>query len=111
LLIGSLLLHEVGHVLMAQSLGVRVNAIGICLKGAYIRRPQSAKPGVELAIAAAGPFANLLLFFWLRDGNSLMRWVAMLNLVLAISNLVPIRYSDGRRIVESWKAIRRARTA
>jgi len=111
LLIGSLLLHEIGHVLMAQSFGVRVKAVGICLKGAYTRRLQAPLPGVELAIAAAGPASNLLLFFWLRDGNSLMKWVAMLNLVLAISNLVPLRYSDGARIVESWRALRRTSSA
>jgi Zn-dependent protease len=107
LLLISLLLHEVGHLAMAQSLGVRVQAIGVCLKGAYLCRSKSQEPLFELLIAAAGPAANFLLFFWLRDGNSVAKWVALLNLVLALSNLLPIQSSDGLRIWISWRALQR----
>ena len=109
LLILSLLVHEVGHLAMAQSLGVRVKAIGLCLKGAYLRRSMSNKPLFELLIASAGPAANLLLFAWFRDGNQLAHWVALLNLVLAVSNLLPIPHSDGSRIMSSWKELRHAK--
>lgn len=106
LLVGSLLIHEVGHLAMAQSLGVRVKAIGLCLKGAYLRRSESHKPLFELLIALAGPAANLLLYVWLRDGNQLLRWVGLLNLVLAISNLLPIPHSDGSRVINSFRQLR-----
>ena len=106
LLIASLVVHEIGHLAMAQSLGVRVKAIGLCLKGAYLRRSMSHKPLFELLIASAGPAANLLLYAWFRDGNSLARWVALLNLVLAVSNLLPIPHSDGSRILNSWKELK-----
>ena len=111
LLILSLLVHEIGHLAMAQSLGVRVKAIGLCLKGAYLRRSLSHKPLFELLIASAGPAANLLLYAWFRDGNQLSRWVALLNLVLALSNLVPIPHSDGSRILSSWRELKRVKAA
>ena len=107
LVVASLIVHEIGHLAMAQWLGVRVKAIGLCLKGAYVCRSSSPEPLSELLIAAAGPAANLLVFLWLRDGNAVAKWVSLLNLVLAISNLLPIRSSDGHRIANSWRALRR----
>jgi Zn-dependent protease len=108
LILMSLMIHEVGHLAMAQCLGVRVKAIGLCLKGAYVCRSSSSEPLSELLIAASGPAANALLFLWLRDGNAVARWVAMLNLVLAASSLLPIGPSDGQRIASSWRTLRRA---
>ncbi|MDT8067301.1 MAG: hypothetical protein ROO76_03965 [Terriglobia bacterium] len=101
LIIASLLLHELGHLAMAQALGVRVKAIGMCLKGAYLRRQRSPRARNELLIAASGPLANLVLYFWLRDGDLVLQWVALMNLVLAGSNLIPIPGTDGARILES----------
>ena len=109
LIVASLMIHEIGHLAMAQCLGVRVKAIGLCLKGAYVRRSSSPEPLSELLIAASGPAANALLFFWLRDGNAVARWVAMLNLVLAASSLLPVGPSDGQRIASSWRTLRRGR--
>ncbi len=111
LLMLSLLVHEIGHLAMAQSLGVQVKAIGLCLKGAYLRRSMSHKPLFELLIAGAGPAANLLLYVWFRDGNQLSKWVALLNLILALSNLLPIPHSDGSRILSSWKELRQLKAS
>lgn len=105
LLIVSLLWHEVGHLAMAQALGVPVKAIGLCLKGAYLRRSESLKPASELLIAAAGPAANFLLYLWFRDGDLVLRWVALLNLVLAVSNLIPLKGTDGARICRSLRRL------
>ncbi len=107
LIMASLLLHELGHLAMAQALGVRVKAIGMCLKGAYLRRQRSPMAKNELLIAASGPLANLLLYLWIRDGNLVLRWVALMNLVLAGSNLIPIPGTDGARILQSVKELRR----
>ncbi len=106
LIIASLLLHELGHLAMAQALGVPVKAIGMCLKGAYLRRQRSPKARKELLIAASGPLANLLLYLWFRDGNLVIRWAALMNLVLAASNLIPIPGTDGARICESLQVLR-----
>jgi Zn-dependent protease len=105
LIAGSLLLHELGHLLMARALGVRVKAIGFCLKGAYLQRSDSRRAHYELLIASAGPASNLLIFAFLRDGDLMLRWVAILNLVLAISNLIPFPGTDGARMCQSLQTL------
>lgn len=86
---------------MAQALGVRVVAIGLCFKGSYLRRSESAHAWSELLIAGAGPVFSLFLYAWLREGAPVVRWVATLNLVLAISNLLPLPGSDGQRMLRA----------
>jgi Zn-dependent protease len=75
------------------------------LKGAYIRRTDSQVAMTELVIASAGPAANLLLFLLLRSKYPVLSWVAELNLILAISNLLPIRGLDGHRILTSLRQL------
>jgi stage IV sporulation protein FB len=105
LLLGSLVFHEVGHLVAAKLAGVRVKAIGLCLKGAYIRRIDSRIACIELMIAVAGPAVNLLLFLLLRNDTALLAWVGELNLVLGISNLLPIRGLDGHRILTALRQL------
>jgi Zn-dependent protease len=105
LILLSLVAHELGHLIAAQLRGVRVKAIGLCLKGAYIRRTDSQIAMTELVIASAGPLANLLLFLLLRSKYPVLSWVAELNLILAISNLLPIRGLDGHRILTSLRQL------
>ena len=107
LLLASILLHEIGHLLMAQVLGVKVRSVGFCFKGAYLQRSDSGSATSELLIAVAGPLVNLLLYACLQNGDAMLRWVAILNLVLAISNLVPLRGTDGARIYQSLQCLRR----
>jgi len=106
LIVASLLLHEVGHLAMAQTLGVPVKAIGMCLKGAYLRRQRSPKAINELLIAVSGPTANLLLYLWFRDGGEVLHWAALMNLVLAGSNLIPIPGTDGARVYNALQVLR-----
>jgi Zn-dependent protease len=107
LLLASLLLHEAGHLAMAQALGVRVRAVGLCLKGAYLHRSESRSATAELLIAVAGPAVSFLLYAILKDGNATLRWVAILNLVLAISNMIPVQGTDGCRICQSLRCFAR----
>ncbi len=101
LILLSLLAHELAHLATARALGVRVRAIGFCFRGAYLRRLESWNPKCEFLIAAAGPAVSVLLYFALRQGGAVIHWVGILNLVLAISNLVPVRGTDGRRILSA----------
>lgn len=103
LVILSLFAHEIGHLAMARFLGVRVRAIGICFRGAYLRRAEASQSHQELLISLSGPVASLLLYYYLRNGIPLVRWVAILNLVLAISNLVPLRGTDGHRALNALR--------
>jgi Zn-dependent protease len=64
-----------------------------------------------IAVAAAGPAANLALaaltgFVWQRTGNDLLLAAAYLNIGLALFNLFPVPPLDGSRIVAgflSWR--------
>ena len=105
LVIASLLVHEMGHWATAKVFGVNVKAVGLCLKGAYIRRTDSRDAVIELMIATSGPLANLLVFLLLRTDSAIMVWVAQLNLVVALSNLIPIAGSDGHRMFRSLSHI------
>jgi len=104
LLIASLLLHEVGHMLVAAALGVRVSEFGLCLLGAYNRRARANSRRDEVLISLAGPLVNFALiipcFLLPRIGFEL----TICNLVLALFNLLPIPSSDGLRILQTiWR--------
>jgi Zn-dependent protease len=99
----SLLLHELGHVLIASVYGVKVRKIGLATRGGYTVRESSGRRWVEAQSAAAGPLVNLLIFVILRSaGGAVAPAVANANLVLAIGNLIPIGRTDGWRL---WQAI------
>lgn len=93
--LGAMVLHEAGHVAYACALGVKVKRIGVRLKGVYIVR----EPGSQyenLMISLAGPLTNVaLLFLW-----HLNPTFGLANLSFAVCNLMPLRGSDGSRVLE-----------
>jgi Zn-dependent protease len=113
LVAGSVVVHELGHALVARHLGVPVAGIGLHFFGGAARIVGIPRhPGDEIAIAAAGPavsFALAGLGHGLAavtgfQGFALFGWV---NLVLAMFNLLPAFPSDGGRILRAWLARRR----
>ena len=116
LLFGSVLLHELGHSLVAQSQGIKVSSIKLFLFGgvASIER-ESKTPGGAFKVAAAGPAVSIVLcvLLTLLSGSSLLppvgiglvREVAQVNLVLALFNLLPGLPLDGGQIFKAavWK--------
>ena len=107
------LLHELGHALLARHLGVPVAGIGLHIFGGaaqMVGLPR--RPGDEIAIAAAGPAVSFALA-GLGHGLALVTGVRLLglfgwvNLVLAVFNLLPAFPSDGGRILRAWLARRR----
>lgn len=100
-LLVSLLLHEVGHMLMARLLWVPVREFGLRMAGAYNWRAYATRRRDEILISAAGPMMNLLLvvpvLFIPRIGAQL----ALGNLALCLVNLLPIPSSDGLRILRT----------
>jgi len=114
------LLHELGHTVVARAFGIRVPAVVLWpLGGAALTEREADKPLGDLLIAAAGPLVNLLmagllfglLFVLSLAGNfgvsvpfseilsrrSLV-FLASTNLILAVTNLLPIYPLDGGRI-------------
>ena len=108
----SVLLHELGHSVVAKRYGIAVPRITLFIFGGVSEiatEPTSA--GAEFWIAAAGPavsFALALIFWELRPllinaGPllALVRYLALLNLVLGVFNLVPGFPLDGGRVFRS----------
>jgi len=116
LLFASVLLHELGHSVVAQSQGIKVNSITLFLFGgvASIER-ESKTPLGAFFIAIAGPLVSFGLFggfeilrFFTLDAsvwNYLARNLSDLNLFLGLFNLIPGLPLDGGQALKAllWK--------
>ncbi|MGA1132556.1 MAG: site-2 protease family protein [Prochlorotrichaceae cyanobacterium] len=112
LLFGSVLLHELGHSVVALSQGIRVNSITLFLFGGVASIEEESKTPIEaFQVAIAGPAVSFLLFLGLSTlvqvlptGNPAMllfREIAHINLVLGVFNLIPGLPLDGGQILKA----------
>lgn len=103
----SIVLHELGHAVVARSKGVRIAGIELGFFGGaakMIDPPRTAHD--ELAIAAAGPAVSLVLAgLGLGLGAvthvPILAWIGWTNLILAGFNLIPALPMDGGRILRA----------
>lgn len=103
----SVLLHELGHAVVARRLGVEVAGIELGFLGGaakMINLPRTAKS--ELLIAGAGPAVSLMLGgaslgLGALLGSELISLVGWINLVIAGFNLIPALPMDGGRILRA----------
>ncbi len=108
----SVLLHELGHAVVARRLGVEVAGIELGFLGGaakMIDLPRTANS--ELLIAVAGPAVSLLLGgaslgIGALLGSELISLVGWINLVIAGFNLIPALPMDGGRILRALLAKR-----
>lgn len=132
LFFGSLVLHELGHAVVARRQGIEVKRIELFLFGGLTQMSRdAATPGEEFKIAAAGPLATFL-FVLLCLGVDLaivgphrllhaveldgtvpitpvllsLSWLVPLNILILLFNLVPAFPLDGGRIARAavWRA-------
>lgn len=115
-----LLAHEVAHAVVAKSNGIDVEGITLWLFGGVSELKGEARdPGAELRIAGVGPLVSLIigLFFGaiavllaLAGVHGLLlgslSWLAGINVLLAIFNVLPAAPLDGGRLLRAavWKA-------
>ncbi len=104
LLVGCLLAHEAGHCLMALLTNTRVSEIGLCVRGAYTRRDQ-AEGFTELLISAAGVIVNAMIAVAFWNTSGILLWLAQMNAILVVINLLPIRGSDGQRMLAKLREL------
>lgn len=121
LLFGSVLLHELGHALVARRFGVRTADIILTPLGGMARViDMPRRPRQEIAIAVAGPIVSLaiagiafvtsLLLYMAPivppvafEGLGVLMWV---NTMLGLFNLVPALPMDGGRILRGVLALK-----
>ncbi len=116
LLFVSVLLHELGHSLAAQSQGIKVNSITLFLFGGIASIEEESKtPFQAFQVAIAGPLVSISLFLicwtisnFLSDatpGKMMLGDLARINFVLALFNLIPGLPLDGGQVLKAalWK--------
>lgn len=116
LLFASVVVHELGHSLVAIRQGIPVKSITLFLFGGLANLEKEARtPGAAFWIAIAGPLVSLLLFgiisaVGIGTGVSgplaaILGLLASINLALALFNLIPGLPLDGGNILKAivWK--------
>ena len=125
-LFASVLLHEIGHSLVARYFGIRTIEIVMFPIGGVSRPERQPRPWEELWVALTGPLVNLGLaaalfgVAWMRTGvlipanlgqptdTNLLHRIALGNLMLGLFNLLPAYPMDGGRVLRGFLALHRS---
>ena len=109
------LLHELGHSLLALRYGIEVKSITLYLIGGVSAIEIPKDPKLEFRTALVGPLVSLglgALFFGLSLAvtatvpNLFLQNFAYINLVLGGFNILPAFPMDGGRVFRAWLASR-----
>ena len=119
LFFASILLHELGHAVVARHEGLTIDGVTLWLFGGVARFTGTiASPGVEFRVAAAGPFVTLLVggaalltaeLEPLPDAvHEVVAWLGYINVTLLVFNLLPALPLDGGRMLRAtvWRSDR-----
>jgi len=131
LFFGTVVAHELGHALVARHQGLAIEGVDLWALGGFTRtRGETLTPGAEFRMAAAGPAVNVLVIalcvaLGLAFGSFshfldvallesglhvgaplvLLAWLALINFVLLVFNLLPAFPLDGGRMARAvvWR--------
>jgi Zn-dependent protease/CBS domain-containing protein len=124
---GSIVLHELGHAMVAVRNGIGISSIQLWIFGGMARMDREADgPGTEFKVAIAGPLVTLAIVVALTvagiaaggaeefkkamlvESNSgvsgvlaMVAWLASINFLVLVFNLLPAFPMDGGRIVRA----------
>jgi Zn-dependent protease/predicted transcriptional regulator len=125
----SIVFHELAHSLVARNYGVSMKGITLFIFGGVAEMEDDPpNPRAEFFMAIVGPLSSaaislflFLIIFWGKERswpvtiNGVLAYLAWLNIVLAVFNLVPAFPLDGGRVLRSalwsWKKDMRWATA
>ena len=122
-------LHELGHAMAARRYGISTRDITLYPIGGVARlEKMPEKPAQELAVALAGPAVNFIiaLFMWpiimqadfssdesgtvmIIGAHNFLPMLGMLNITLAVFNLIPAFPMDGGRVLRALLAMKLGR--
>jgi Zn-dependent protease len=134
---GSIVLHELGHAFVALRNGIGISSIQLWIFGGMARMSrESDSPRTEFQVAVAGPLVTLALVAGLAaigiaaagwhdfsqaalvessattsGALAMVAWLAMINFLVLLFNLLPAFPMDGGRIVRAiawWRTGNRA---
>ncbi len=129
---GSIVLHELGHAMVALRNGIGISSIQLWIFGGVARMDrESDSPSTEFKVAIAGPLVTLAIVIVLSavglaaagaaefkkamlvESNSgvsgvlaMIAWLASINFLVLVFNLLPAFPMDGGRVVRAlawWK--------
>jgi Zn-dependent protease/predicted transcriptional regulator len=116
LFFAGLLLHELGHALVAKRQGMEIEGISLWLLGGVARiLGEFPSPGAEFRVAVAGPAVSFVIgatcaaVAWLAPlpdaVDGVVVWMGISNLFLLAFNLIPAYPLDGGRILHAvlWR--------
>lgn len=116
-LFGSVVVHELSHATVARRFGVEMRGITLFIFGGVAEMTEEPpSPKAEFWVAIAGPIASFAIagaFFALgavalpTEAALVVGYLAVINVILAVFNLIPAFPLDGGRILRSilwqWK--------
>jgi Zn-dependent protease len=137
LFFGSILLHELGHAVVAMRHGIGISGITLWMFGGVARLDRdSDSPGTEFKIAIAGPAVTAMIVLVCAGAGvlvagarefsdaaraeaaadtsaiaALIAWLGSINLLVLIFNLIPAYPLDGGRVARAiawWRTGNRA---
>ncbi|MEV6327864.1 site-2 protease family protein [Streptomyces sp. NPDC051909] len=114
LLVGSLLAHEAAHAVIARRKDIPVQDVTLWALGGMTQMGKPRTAGAAFLVAVGGPLTSLVvggaalgagvglnaLFGWDVPAAVLV-WLAWVNLLLGVFNLLPAAPLDGGRVVQS----------
>lgn len=117
-LVLSVLIHELAHALTARRYGVEIKEIRLWILGGVAQfKAMPQQPRAEAVVAIMGPVTSAVLgvlLWWLAGllgagagaGLVVISYLAAVNVVLAVFNLLPALPMDGGRVLRSLLATR-----
>ncbi|MPM72675.1 hypothetical protein SDC9_119651 [bioreactor metagenome] len=105
----AVIMHETGHLLCMLLMGekpkeIKFTPFGLCIERAPVSRLSYNQ---EIWVAFAGPLINILLFavflmIYLFSGNEAIVICSVINIVIALFNLLPCEPLDGSKMLQNY---------
>ncbi|MCS6975881.1 MAG: site-2 protease family protein [Gemmatales bacterium] len=108
---GCILLHELGHSVVAKAMGIPIRGITLFMFGGVAELEEEPRSAMgEFLMAIAGPAVSAVLFLWFLFTSLLplpsemrfpLMYLAWINLAVLIFNMIPAFPLDGGRVLRS----------